>query len=67
MLHFPIPLARNKDPKAILIGCAACTIILVYTLLAARKRLLLMRTYSVALSKMNLQTLLSCDFYLSNQ
>jgi len=40
MLHFPIPLARNKDPKAILIGCAACTIILVYTLLAARKRLL---------------------------
>ena len=67
MLHFPIPLARNKDPKTILIGCAACTIILVYTLLAARKRLLLMRTYSVALSKMNLQTLLSCDFYLSNQ
>ena len=44
MLLFPLPLARNKEnwniESRILIGCALCTMILVNTLAAARKRLL---------------------------
>ena len=57
MLLFPLPLARNKEngniKSKILIGCATCTMIPVYTLLAARTRLLLTRLYSKALSEMN--------------
>ena len=55
---FPLPLARNKENgniKSRILGCAPCTVIPVYTLPAARKRLLYMRPYSKALSKMNLQ------------
>jgi len=41
---FPFPLSRNKEngnmESRILIGCAPCTMIPVYTLLAARKSLL---------------------------
>ena len=44
MVLLPLPLARNKEngniESRILIGCAPCTMIPVYTLLAARKRLL---------------------------
>jgi len=43
MFLFPLPLARNKEKgnieSRIMIGCAPCTMIPVYTLLAARKRL----------------------------
>ena len=50
---FPFSLARNKEngniESGILIGCAPCTMILDYTLLAARKRLLSMNLYSKAL------------------
>jgi len=42
MLLFPLPLARNKEngniKSKILIGCAPCTLIPVYTLLAVRKK-----------------------------
>jgi len=41
---FPFPLARNKEygniESRILMGCAPCTMITVYTLPAARERLL---------------------------
>ena len=39
MLLFPIPLARNKDPETIHIGCAACTMILVYNLSGCKEKI----------------------------
>ena len=44
MLLFPFPLSRNNEngniEKRILLGCAPCTMIVVYILPDARKRLL---------------------------
>ena len=58
MLLFPLPLARSKENGniefRILIGCVPYTMKPVYTLPAARKRLLQTRLYSEALSVMNL-------------
>ena len=59
MLLLPLPLARTKEngniESRILINFAPCTMILVYTLPAARKRLLLTWPYSEVLYEMNLQ------------
>jgi len=44
MILFPLPFVRNKENRniesRILIGCAPCTMIPVYTLLVARNRIL---------------------------
>ena len=43
MLLFPFPLARNKEngniKRRILIGCAPCTMIPVYTLSAGKEKI----------------------------
>ena len=57
MLLFHFPLVGNKEngniESRILIGSVLCTMILFYILPAARKRLLEIRLYSEALTKMN--------------
>ena len=70
MLLFHFPLVGNKEngniESRILIGCAPCTMILVFTLLDGWKKLLQTRPYSEVPTKMNLQELRILLLKISN-